>query len=196
AYSVIGLRCFPGWRSPRMFQLLTTGSKQARECGTRHTIISSGQSISTRDWPTPEGGRRPYTNLGSSLGLYPRPAPTAALPQAESPLYWSIQNPEADQQCDISASAPTQTPPELKLKPLLLKFWTNHLSTLSMKSWIYSAEGAAWNISSTVRGMDLRNDPGFPERTYSTLPFCWNSIAATRIALPLAGIGNRPWRRG
>ncbi|KAL0199849.1 hypothetical protein M9458_003036, partial [Cirrhinus mrigala] len=78
------------------------------------------------------------------------------------------------------------TPPELKLNPLLLKFWTNHRSTLSMRSWIHGVEGAAWNISPTGRGMDLRNDPGCPERTYSTLPFCWNSIAATWIALPLA----------
>ncbi|KAL0147451.1 hypothetical protein M9458_057247 [Cirrhinus mrigala] len=76
-----------------------------------------------------------------------------------------------------------QTPP--KLKPLLPKFWTNHPSKLSMRSWIHGAEGAAWNISSTGRGMDLKNDCGLPKRMYSILPFCWSSIAATRIALPL-----------
>ncbi|KAL0188524.1 hypothetical protein M9458_015623, partial [Cirrhinus mrigala] len=39
--------------------------------------------------------------------------------------------------------------------------------TLSMRSWIHSAEGAAWNISSTGRGMDLKNGPGLPESTRS-----------------------------
>ncbi|KAI2648050.1 Transposon Tf2-9 polyprotein [Labeo rohita] len=32
------------------------------------------------------------------------------LPQAESPLYWSVQDPEADQRCHLPASAPPKVP--------------------------------------------------------------------------------------
>ncbi|KAL0148033.1 hypothetical protein M9458_056648 [Cirrhinus mrigala] len=49
AYSVISHCCFPGRRSPQMFQLLTTGSERARECGTQLIIISSGQSVAIKD---------------------------------------------------------------------------------------------------------------------------------------------------
>ncbi|KAL0147703.1 hypothetical protein M9458_056981 [Cirrhinus mrigala] len=42
-HSWSSLHCFPGRRNPLMFQLSTTGFERARECGTQHTIISSGQ---------------------------------------------------------------------------------------------------------------------------------------------------------
>ncbi|KAI2663438.1 Pre-rRNA-processing protein IPI3 [Labeo rohita] len=131
AYSVISHRCFPGQRSPRMFQLLTTGSEQARECGTQLTIISSRQSVVTKVLLTPDGGRRPNTNPGTKFSF-------------SSCHFLSLP----------------QTPLELKLNPLLPKCWPDHPSTLSMRSWIYGAEEAAWNISSTARVMDQRSDPG------------------------------------
>ncbi|KAL0152743.1 hypothetical protein M9458_052466, partial [Cirrhinus mrigala] len=64
-------RCFPGWGSPRMFQLLTTGSEQARECG----IISNELSVAIRGLPTPEGGRAPNTNRGTKSGCPPAARP-------------------------------------------------------------------------------------------------------------------------
>ncbi|KAL0154173.1 hypothetical protein M9458_050520 [Cirrhinus mrigala] len=74
-----------------------------------------------------------------------------ALPQAESPLCWSVQDPEADQRCHIPASAPSQKPRELKRNLLFQKSWTNPPSTRFTRSWIRGVKGATWNRLGGIR---------------------------------------------
>ncbi len=77
AYSVTSPRSSPGRRSPRRFQLWTTGSERARGYGTQCTSISSGQCGGINS-------SQMLSQMRSGLAVDPGPPPPPALQDAES----------------------------------------------------------------------------------------------------------------
>ncbi|KAL0147689.1 hypothetical protein M9458_056998, partial [Cirrhinus mrigala] len=71
----------------------------------------------------------------------------------------SLLTPFSPSATDTTGAEAEPPPPEVRDLP----------STWFTRSWTHGVEGAAWNISLTGRGMVQKNDPGCPERMYSTL---------------------------
>ncbi len=91
-----------------------------RECGIQLTSTSSGQcgEIRTSRMPARSNSHLPPWRPG--MVIHPRSVTPPALQEAESPLYWSVRDPEADQR----GHEPAPTTPQVSNSPHVPRFST------------------------------------------------------------------------
>ncbi len=135
-----------------------------------------------KDFADVQRAPTPLYHPGDRVWLSTRAPTPPALQEAESPLHWSVQDPEADKWGYL----PTPTPRpgivsiphsmfpswnRVLLQPqistsrtslLLQKSWINHPSTRSATSWTRGDGVAGWSISWTGKDTDSRSSPGWP----------------------------------
>ncbi len=172
-----------GWESPLRFQLWTTGSERARQCGTRLTSIFSSAVRRHKTFADARRSDNPTYQPGDKVRLSTQDLqPPPAVQKAECPLHWSAPRPEV--------TYLLQLPPRYRIHPSF------HVLLLKPFISICTRTHRAGDTSSS------RNGPGWYTRSYTVdgipLSLSWSSCTQRpwQPLLPLKDVRSCLWRRG